>query len=560
MIIKDVPLPEEYLVSQDFRFFVDWVAHTLDRYKYEHENFMDLYDPLRIPEHLLWALADTMGYKFDDRLPTSFNRLVLLYFISMIKNRGSKDGVTLAAQTNLAQFNILMKAQGFTDINGKIYPPNDILYNRLEDPTIPVNAVYVSVYTEKGYIDIVYFSDKVPLDACLEYVRPVGMYAFQHAGVRFDAKTKVSIDSRLTNTRDAGMSFGPTHVGHYRRKDYASMQLTRQKLNDTMPLFRVRRVPNTSRGKWFVQEYIDREDNLGWKSVYGPFESERIATSYFEANMIEPRHTRENVWYRNREGESGVLEPPTSYASNSFQYQVNGEDYVMNPGYRTLYSLQLCNNENITKSLFDEPIFSLGYGPQDVETKRYDDDYMKYPYRDKYEDGTFEEPESYIDREGISNRRVLGSKVYNLRVDRDLEESRIVPNLTTYAIDGEGDEWYLLKDGKRLEPGKVYAERRIAEIRLAVLVPPDVYTVEARHPSHPERTDIADQGTADYEVERINKPNVTKPRPAVNPIMASLGDSLSMDTMNTEYMMKERNTDGIIEDDTSFEIKPNTEL
>ena len=581
MEIRDISLPEIYLESSDFRFFREWFAQSLDRLKFQHENFMDNYDPLRCPEEFVWLLAQTMGYKFDDRLPTSFNRLVLLYFMSMIHNRGSRDGVMLAAQTNLAQFNILKRAKGYKDdITGRIYPKNDILYNRLEDTSIPVNSVYVSVETDKGYIDVVYFSDKKPLDACIEYVRPVGMYCFQHAGVRFDAKTKMAfMDVRLTNTRDCGMSFGPTHVGHYRRRDYASMQLTREKLDDTEPTFRIKRIPNTNAGKWFIQEEMtNSEGNPFWESIFGPFNAEKHAKAHFDSHINDRRHIRENVWYRNREGESGVFSPPVSTAPASFRYTVNGEEYIMNPGYRTMYSLQLSNNEQIVQSLFDEPVFSIGYGPQDFQIKNYADDYLRYPYRDKYADGSVEQPEAVIDPDGRRNwetnqpeRRVVGRKAYNLRYNRDMEEAMMTkrsgyhdsvvrpyedvspnteitspeeqgggntysiqydpdPLYDEYAIDGSDGNWYLMKNGERLEPKKTYAERRIAEVRLAVMVPPDMYTVDI------DRTDVIGppiinpgEPMTDYEANRTKDvDNRTKARPVVNPIMATLGDSISM--------------------------------
>ena len=76
--LKNIPAPEIYKSSADFRFFLDWFSTALEKTQYDTENLADIYDPLRCPEELLWLLADTMGYKFDDRLPTSFNRLVLL--------------------------------------------------------------------------------------------------------------------------------------------------------------------------------------------------------------------------------------------------------------------------------------------------------------------------------------------------------------------------------------------------------------------------------------------------------------------------------------------------
>lgn len=225
MKLSDISVPEVYKSSSDFRTFLKWFETALDRVKYDTENLPDLYDPLRCKTSLLWLLGDTMGFKYDDRLCAAFNRLVMMYFMSMIRHKGSKDGVTLAAEVNLAQFSINKAAsEGYLHDDGTRTEPNDILYERLEDTSIPVNSVYVTPHTDKGYIDVVYFSSEKPVDACIEYVRPIGMYVFQSAGVRFDSKTKVSVDARLTDERDRGLSIGPTHVGHYRREDYARMQ------------------------------------------------------------------------------------------------------------------------------------------------------------------------------------------------------------------------------------------------------------------------------------------------------------------------------------------------
>lgn len=285
MNIEDISVPEVYTQeSADFRFFLDWFKACLTKVQEDTDNFYDLYDPLRCPSWLLWLLCDTIGFKYDDRLPTAYNRLVLMYFMSMIRNRGSKDGVTLAAEVNLAQFNVLEYGK-----------EQDILYDRLEDTSIPVNAVSVTPHTAQGYIDVVYFSDKVPIDACIEYVRPLGMYTFAYPGVRFDARTKISIDAKLADTNSVGTSIGPTRVGHYRRADYAKLQGMLRQVNPSTP------------------SYSDR---------------------------------RNKAWYRNSEYEG----TPT-----------------VDAGWRTLYSLQLCNNEHIVKSLLP-PIFGLGLTPTDVQT------------------------------------------------------------------------------------------------------------------------------------------------------------------------------------------------
>lgn len=299
MHIDQISVPEVYKESYDFRFFIKLFELALTKTNFDINNILDLYDPLRCPEHLLWMLADTMGYKFDDRLPSAYCRLVLTYFASMIRLKGCRDGVILACELNLAQFNIL-----------KYGEENDILFNRLEDTSIPVNSVGITEHPDEGYYDIVYFSDTQPVDACVEYVRPVGMYAFQHPGIDYNARTKISIDARLVNSRDLNISIGSTRIGHYSREDYARMQKMR----------------NQSEHK------------------------------------IDYSHKREPGWKSNSEYEGQPDQP--------------------NMGYRALYNLQLCNNEHIVKSLA-EPIFSLGYGPQDVSVM-YPDNYINIPDRPEY--------------------------------------------------------------------------------------------------------------------------------------------------------------------------------
>lgn len=294
MKISQLPAPEVYKESSDFRFFIRLFELALERIRYDTENIFDLYDPLRCPSNLLWMLADTIGFKFDDRVPTAFNRLVLLYFMSMIRNKGSKDGITLAAQVNLAQFNI-----------SEYGKENDELYDRLEDTSIPVNAAYVTSHIDEGYIDVVYFSTEEPIDVCIEYVRPLGMYCFKHPGVRLDSRTRISVDARLTDERDVGISIGPTHLGHYNREDYARLQ-----------------------------------------NMYNQ-----------KGNKVDYTHRRRPV--------QSVTDNSTGVANT-----------ILNPGFRSLRSLQMANNDHIVAAMIKNPaykdkedtVFSIGYLPQDVTT------------------------------------------------------------------------------------------------------------------------------------------------------------------------------------------------
>lgn len=394
MRISEISTPAIYKESSDFRFFLKWFENALTKLQYDTEHADDLYDPLKCPEWLLWMLADTMGFKYDDRLPTSFNRLVLVYFMSMIRNRGSKDGVTLAAEVNLKQFDIETVAGiGYEDNRGNYVKPNEILFNRLEDTSIPVNSVYVTPYTAQGYIDVVYFSDRIPTDGCIEYVRPLGMYLLQHAGVRLDGRTKISVDARLTNEHDVGLSIGPTHLGHYSRDDYARLQ----RLTDT----------TTDLTEVHTSDTADSDRRRGYVRDAEHWQWEDKSDRTVRIKKSDLSDIRRNVWYRNADYEGGLDDTP-----------VQAQNRNVNPGYRALYSLQLCNNEHIVKSLIPskpgEPIddqdlrqkdriFGLGWQPQDVTTT-YPDDYVL--------------PDEDVDKTSIGRIRA-----WNLRYDKAREEA-----------------------------------------------------------------------------------------------------------------------------------------
>lgn len=305
MVLSDVSVPEIYKSSFDFRFFLRWFELCLTKTQTDTENLIDLLDPLRCPSKLVWMLADTCGYKYDERVCVAFNRLVILNFASLIRNRGSMRGIIYAAELNLAQFNINKYAQ-----------EHEILSERLDDTSVPVNSVSVSAHVDEGYIDVVYVSENLPIDTCIEYVRPLGMYCFSHPGVQFNARTKVSVDARLTSAPGTTLEPGPSFVAHYRRSDYASLQ--------------------GKRGGLYRSDFYDKET----KKV------DEIALN----QAVSELEKRQKVYYRNKD------------------YEQTPSDNI-NPGLRTLYSLQLSNNEHIVKALLpslEEPdeIFNLTYSPQ----------------------------------------------------------------------------------------------------------------------------------------------------------------------------------------------------
>lgn len=376
MRFEDISVPEVYTdESWDFRFFLKFFQDCLTKLKYDTEHIYDIYDPLKCKKELLWMLGDTVGWKYEDRLPASFNRLVLLHFMKMMRYKGSITGVTFAAELNLAQFNLINYEVGYEyedeNLVKHVVKGKEILGDRLEDTSIPTNAVYVTPHTAAGFIDVVYFSEKKPLDACIEYIRPLGMYVFQHAGVRFDARTQLSIDARLTNINEMFESLGPTHVGHYTRDDYSRQQ-------------RVYDLP---------YETLKYNGYAVQATITPPNKS---------ALSVSTNDDRAKVWYRNSINEVS-------------------RSQIIDPGYRALYSLQLSNNEHIVRSLMGDvtmprdPIFSLGYGPQ-KDTDQYPDE----PYYKRENGVTIINPKSYLVPK-YKDTLYPNNDPYNLRYDRQLE-------------------------------------------------------------------------------------------------------------------------------------------
>ena len=542
MRISEVSVPEVYKESGDFRFFLKWFEECLTKVHYDTENMPDMYDPLRCPDWLLWMLADTMGFKYDDRLPVAFNRLVLVYFMSMIRHKGSKDGVTLAAETNLAQFNLINYGK-----------EKSILQNRLEDTSIPVNSVYVTPHVEEGYIDVVYFSAEKPIDACIEYVRPVGMYLAQYAGVRMDARDKISIDARLTNTNNLGMSIGPTHVGHYSRRDYASMQRVKNDDDWKTMTYPTRykydsQHPDKLTKRQQYRNWVEDEDNKNkaqhlpsddtYKSDYS---TDEYITEQYNGHYI---YKRENVWYRNSEFEK--------------EYTPNRSSEWINPGLRALYSLQLCNNEHIVESLLD-PIFGLGYLPQ-KHLKR-DEEYVQDPENPRHTfvrrwftgDGVKKVFEvghdiDYIISVKVNDKIVNGVKSGFRNVVLDTAPAKdtavVIDYQTTYVLRDTVD----LIDDKSKYPVSTWLNEQIASGKIQVTTHNEDYPgvfPNAWNLRYDKENEL-EAGTDVWTIEDNRSTDVVTPRPAVNPIMATMGDAISLNTENTQYIVK---------DDTSGELE-----
>jgi hypothetical protein len=296
--------PEVYWrESEEFQVFLNTIDQAFSETFDKTERITDNLDPLQVQENIIPLLAHRLGFVYDWRFQPQFNRLVLYHFPSMIYNRGSRTGITIGALTNLASLGLDSKdatsdrefeyfhynwrddySRGVTAIdkdtgnitfngtdNGadpKLTVRSDavnfeaemraraITEDRLDETALPNNAVSVSVNTdafmrdshgrvrfvrnEPYYINVVYFSETVPVDACLEYVRPLGLYLFQQAGVKLSANNRVLLHPTLGDQFDNNIptpngsqrinpreKFSPSiygGIGDYNRADFTTLQ------------------------------------------------------------------------------------------------------------------------------------------------------------------------------------------------------------------------------------------------------------------------------------------------------------------------------------------------
>lgn len=152
-------VPEVYRSSRDFKVFLKLLEYVVSSAKYDIDNWLDLYDPLKCPVRFLSYLADLIGYKYNTSLSVAENRIIMSKFVEMIKNKGSDIGIRMAAALSL-------NAQLASDPSSSDYQEAVNLLQQLE------------TYYDKdtGVITIYYPKDLTKVRDLLYYVRPVGSF------------------------------------------------------------------------------------------------------------------------------------------------------------------------------------------------------------------------------------------------------------------------------------------------------------------------------------------------------------------------------------------------
>lgn len=145
-------VPLAYSRSREYQVFLKLLDLIINASKAEVDNFVDLINPDKCPDHMLPLLATYVGYEYDYRESYDANRLIIKHYNELIRNRGSSVGISLAVS-------LAITATGnFSDI--------DLL------------SLFRVDYDEKvGKINVyVYYPDYISkIKDLIEVVRPAGV-------------------------------------------------------------------------------------------------------------------------------------------------------------------------------------------------------------------------------------------------------------------------------------------------------------------------------------------------------------------------------------------------
>lgn len=184
-------VPEVYSESRDYRVFLKLVGALTSVLKTNIDDFPKLYSADEVPENLLPLLADMVGYLINDKISVNDNRLVVRYFPTMLRYRGSTRGIKLASALSL-------------NTSGK-----DIKYD--------LSDVVIEYDDQTGTINIYYPDPDYIRKDLINYVRPLGStinllpsYIFKNNDV---IDIKADIDSEVEEYNDRRHEVDKSQVG-----------------------------------------------------------------------------------------------------------------------------------------------------------------------------------------------------------------------------------------------------------------------------------------------------------------------------------------------------------
>lgn len=141
-------VPEVYSESRDYRVFLRLLSVLISVLKDKVDRVPTLYSSNECPKDLLYLLADMVGYSLDSSRTTQSNRMIINNYPVMLRNRGSRTGLKMAAALSLN--------------------------SKSSSPSYSLDNILIEYDFDKGLIKIYYPSDEELDFDLIEAVRPVG--------------------------------------------------------------------------------------------------------------------------------------------------------------------------------------------------------------------------------------------------------------------------------------------------------------------------------------------------------------------------------------------------
>jgi phage tail-like protein len=155
-------IPEVYSRERDMRVFTTLIDLIMTANKYDIDNLYRLYDASVCPQDFLPVLAETLNYKYDDANTITSNRKIIGLFMTMLRYKGCKIGLTMATALCLTSLDLSIQNIEAANVDTDYIDALSHLNIRYDYENGIIQIDYPNIYTQVRYL--------------LDYVRPVGMY------------------------------------------------------------------------------------------------------------------------------------------------------------------------------------------------------------------------------------------------------------------------------------------------------------------------------------------------------------------------------------------------
>lgn len=195
-------VPEVYSDSRDYRVFLRLASILMSVLRDNIGGVPTLYSADDCPETMLSLLASMVGYNYDSSRTIESNRMIIKYYPLLLRHRGSKLGIKIAAALSLNSLN--------------------------EAPQYSLDNIIIEFDYEKGLIKVYYPQTDALSRDLIEAVRPVGLRIemipsfisnnTDELRVFADLESEVEAwDESRTSVEVSKVGFGDTGSGRYKK-------------------------------------------------------------------------------------------------------------------------------------------------------------------------------------------------------------------------------------------------------------------------------------------------------------------------------------------------------